>query len=286
MPTPADASTPDTDAQRHQWDRVAAGWKKWWDTIEQASHRVSVRMLELACVSPGQRVLDIATGLGEPALLAARRVAPGGQVVGTDLSPQMLAIARERAATSGLNNVDFIEADAAQLNRPAASFDAVLCRWGITSLPNPFDTMLAVRRLLAPHGAFVTAVWEAGPTGRPLASIATGLAHEMFGEPTSRVDTPAAPKSVQQGLADDLRRAGFSDVRTESMTVTMTWNSADDCVQYLLDVSLDLADVLSGQSSAQHADYRQRLAARLQQYVAADGSVCIPNITICGVARS
>ncbi len=283
---PPDAPTPDTYAQRQQWDRVAAGWKTWWDTIEQASHRVSDRMVELAGVRPGQRVLDIATGVGEPALLAARHVAPNGRVVATDLSPQMLAIARERATASGLTNVDFIEADAAGLDFPAASFDAVLCRWGITSLPNPFDTMLAIQRLLAPRGAFVTAVWEAGPTGRPLASIAMALANEMFGEPRSSVRRPAAPESVQHRLAEDLGRAGFSDVRTEAMTVAMSWHSTDECMQYLHDISLELADVLSGQSSAQHEEYRQQLASRLRRYVGEDGSVRIPNITICGVARS
>ena len=91
----------DADEQRSQWDRVAAGWQTWWRTIEDAAQPVSRRMLALAAVAPGQRVLDIATGIGEPALLAARRVGPQGRVVATDIAPAMLEIARERARSLG-----------------------------------------------------------------------------------------------------------------------------------------------------------------------------------------
>jgi len=69
-------------------------------------------------------VLDIATRIGEPALLAASRVGPAGRVVATDISSQMLDIARERAAMSGLSNVEIRQADAGQLDFPDGSFDA------------------------------------------------------------------------------------------------------------------------------------------------------------------
>ncbi|QDH70338.1 class I SAM-dependent methyltransferase [Marilutibacter alkalisoli] len=124
--------------------------RMWWRTIENAARCVSERMLELAEVEPGQRVLDIATGIGEPALLAASRVGSAGRVVATDISSRMLDIARERAAMSGVSNVEFRQADAGQLDFPDGSFDAVFCRWGVTSLPNPPDALAAIRRMLAP----------------------------------------------------------------------------------------------------------------------------------------
>src|SRR5688500_8387362 len=129
------------DGQRQQWDNVAAGWKKWWRTIEDGAQYVSQRMIELADVKPGQRVLDIATGIGEPALLVASRVGPAGFVVATDISSQMLDIARERATQLGLTNVKFMEADADGLDFPDGSFDTVLCRWGLPSLPDPLCTL-------------------------------------------------------------------------------------------------------------------------------------------------
>src|ERR671933_2665751 len=82
--------------QRQRWDSVAEGWKEWWQTIEVAAQKVSDRLVELARIKPGQKVLDIATGIGEPAITAAKVVGTGGcHVLATDISRQMLAIAKE-----------------------------------------------------------------------------------------------------------------------------------------------------------------------------------------------
>lgn len=242
-------------------------------------------MIELAGVEPGQRVLDIATGIGEPALSVASRVGPAGRVVATDLSPQMLDIARGRASALGLTNVAFMEADAERLDFPDASFDTVLCRWGITSLPNPSNALVTIRRMLTRHGSFATAVWEAEPKGRPLASLATALAREMFDLPSPRPDAPSPSGSVKSALAEEMARAGFADVRAEEMTMTLEFRSTGDCTQYLMDVSPEFAALLSDKSSGQQAEYRRRLAEKLGQYVAADGSARIPNVTICAAGR-
>jgi ubiquinone/menaquinone biosynthesis C-methylase UbiE len=68
MSTQPNDATRREEGQRQQWASVAAGWKKWWRSIERGGQYVSKRMLELAEIKPGQRVLDIATGIGEPAL--------------------------------------------------------------------------------------------------------------------------------------------------------------------------------------------------------------------------
>lgn len=273
------------EEQRQQWDGVAAGWKKWWPTIENGAQYVSKRMLELAEVGPGQRVLDIATGIGEPALLAASRVGPSGRVVATDLSSQMLDIARERAVALGLTNVEFMEADAERLDFPNGSFDAVLWRWGLTDLPNPSNTLIAIRRMLSPNGSFATSVWEAGPRARPLANLAMAAAREMFGLPSPQPEEPSLSGSVENALEKEMTHAGFSDIRIEEMTLALEFSSTDDCAQYLMDVSPVFSDLLADKPSAQQAEYRLRLAEKLQPYVNVDRSVRIPNVTICAVGR-
>lgn len=273
------------EQQRQQWDSVATGWKKWWLTIENGAQYVSRRMIELAEVEAGHRVLDIATGIGEPALLAASRVGPAGRVVATDLSPHMLDIARERAMALGLTNVEFMEADAERLDFPDGSFDAILWRWGLTDLPQPLNTLVAIRRMLAANGSFVTAVWDAGPKARPLASVAATVAREMFDLPSPEAEGPSSSEPVEHALAKELMHAGFSDVRTEALTLTLEFASTEDCTQYLTDVSPVFADLLSGKSAVQQAEYRHRLAGKLQQYVTAEGGVRIPNVTICAVGR-
>src|SRR5215813_2863994 len=109
--------------QRHVWDQVAAGWKKWWPTLEESLQAVSDRLVELAEIRDGQRVLDVGSGSGEPAVTAARRVGLGGSVVATDQSPQMLEIGRQRAAALGLRNLEFQEMDSEALEFSESSFD-------------------------------------------------------------------------------------------------------------------------------------------------------------------
>ncbi len=220
--------------QRQQWDRVAAGWKKWWRTIENGAQQVSDRLIGLAEVEPGQWVLDIATGIGEPALLAASRVGPAGRVVATDISTSMLDIARDRANISGFTNVEFIEGDAERLAFPDSSFDAILCRWGLSSLANPSDTLARIRRMLTPNGSFATSVWEER-SKLPLTSIATAIAQDMFTLPSPPPETALQSELTEGGLERMMIHAGFTDVRAEKMTVTLEWPSAEAFTQYFMD---------------------------------------------------
>ena len=134
--------------QRHEWGEVASGWKEWWKTHESGGQSISNHLLESAGIKRGDRVLDIATGIGEPAISAARRVGPDGRVVATDQAPEMLAIAQERAAAEGLRNIEFIKIDAEELDLPEESFDEVLCRQGLQYLPRLSPTLERVRELL------------------------------------------------------------------------------------------------------------------------------------------
>src|SRR5947208_8135900 len=121
--------------QREAWNGAASGWRRWSPTIDAGTSGISERLVALAGVEAGKRVLDVAAGYGEPALTAARRVGPDGAVVATDISPEMIAYGRERAAEAGLENVEFVESPASSLDFPEASFDAALSRWGIIFEP-------------------------------------------------------------------------------------------------------------------------------------------------------
>lgn len=267
--------------QRTQWDAVAPGWATWWQTIERGAQSVSQRMVDFAEVVPGQRVLDIATGIGEPALLAARRVGPSGRVVATDLSAAMLALASRRAAGMEIRNVDFLEVDAGHLPFPPSSFDAVLCRWGITSLPRHAEILTDIRRLLRPHGIFVTAVWEEDPKSRPLATLATAVLHEIVAPSSPLPHTQPGPGSVAAALRADMLHAGFRHIHTENVALTLEFASTEDCTSYLRDVSPDLTTALSTLSSTQLALFNTRLAQHLQPFRRTGGTVVISNITLC-----
>jgi len=109
--------------------------QEWWKTFENAAQVVSDHLVELAKINPDSRVLDIATGIGEPAITAAKKIRDDngrGHVLATDMSSQMLSIARQRASSLGLQDViEFRKGDADTISLPASTFDAVLCRWGL-----------------------------------------------------------------------------------------------------------------------------------------------------------
>src|SRR5207302_2179849 len=94
--------------QREQWSNVAQGWRKRWVAFERGAQPLSDRMMKLAHVAPGQKVLDVATGIGEPAMTAARMVGPSGRVVAIDQAPQMLEVARERMQATGVETAEFV----------------------------------------------------------------------------------------------------------------------------------------------------------------------------------
>ena|ERR1700704_6305272 len=105
--SPSSSSSFDADqykiAQRQSWDSAASGWKNWWEVTEKGAQKINNRLVELAEIKPGQKVLDFATGIGEPAVTAAKVVGTaGGHVLAIDISPQMLAIAKERTLSLGL----------------------------------------------------------------------------------------------------------------------------------------------------------------------------------------
>src|SRR5215469_3400655 len=148
--------------QRDFWNNAAPGWKQLFVGLDRAAQHESDRLVELARIQWGDRVLDIATGSGEPAITAARKVGPRGLVVATDVSPAMLALARERAASLGIGNVKFVETGAEAIAIEERNFHAAVCRWGLMFVPDLEAAVRRIAELLAPGGSFATAVWSSG----------------------------------------------------------------------------------------------------------------------------
>ena len=108
--------------------------------------------MQAVAPQPGEKVLELAAGLGETGLLAAELVAPGGEVVISDQAEGMLEGARERAAELGIANVRFQVLSGEWIDLPIASVDIVLCRWGYMLMVDPAAALTETRRVLAPGG--------------------------------------------------------------------------------------------------------------------------------------
>src|SRR4029078_8761525 len=119
------------NAQREQWNKDGAAWRRWNPTLDRWYGDVTRHMLDLARIQEGQRILDVAAGAGEPAVSAAERVGPGGYVLATDIAEGIVAHALQVAREHGLKQIETRVMDGEKLDLPDASFDAVLCRLGL-----------------------------------------------------------------------------------------------------------------------------------------------------------
>ena len=121
--------------------------------------RFGQRTIERLPLQPGNRVLDVCCGTGASAIPAARAVRPGGAVVGVDLSESLLHLARAKAAAEGISNVDFHLGDMLDLREAEASFDAVVCVFGIFFVPDIPQAVRALWRLVRTGGLLAVTTW-------------------------------------------------------------------------------------------------------------------------------
>ena len=141
-----------TRVQRYGWDLAADDYEPLWG--RQLSD-VQCALLDAAALTPGEHVLDIATGTGLVAAQAAQAVGDRGRVLGVDLSARMVAAAQRRE----LPNTRFQRMDAQDLALPDGAFDVVLCSLGLMYLPDPRQALHEMRRVLRPGGRLVLSVW-------------------------------------------------------------------------------------------------------------------------------
>lgn len=271
--------------QRAMWDDSAAGWNKWWPTFERAAQNVSDRLVALAGVRVGSRVLDIATGNGEPAVTAARLAGASGHVTAVDQSPGMLAIARERAKSLGLKNIEFVESDAESMALPDASFDACVCRWGLMFMPDLSAVLRTLHRALKPGAGFATAVWNSGDKV-PMITLAADAVRQIAGlkppppgalEPTRLADTSILKTALEQ--------AGFSSIAIEPMAVTFEFASMAEFVAFRSEVGRAQA-MMARLDPATRARVQAAIGDAARKFQDPDRRVRLSNETICFSARA
>jgi len=237
-------------------------------------------MVELLDPQPGAALLDLAAGIGETGFLALERVGPGGSLTTADVAPGMVAAAERRAAELRLDRVSFVVADAQSLPLADASYDGVLCRFGVMLVPEPRRILAEIARVLRPGGRVAFAVWADAErndwaTAGGRAALALGL--------IERPD-PGAPgpfRLADRGRTRELVLAAGLDPRGEE-EIGLEWRyaSLDEWWTVTTDLSRSLRTVLAGLAPGEIAAVRDGAFARLEAHVAGDGSVAIT-----GVAR-
>ena len=244
--------------QRQSWDNVARGWQKWWKTFEKDAQKVNERLVELAEIKQGDRVIDIATGIGEPAITAAKKVGVEGYVLATDISPQMLAIAKERTVSLGLQNiVEFKVVDAEKIlnlqQQPLSPFTAVLCRWGLMFFPNLSSTLTNIYKLLSSGGRIAAAVWSE-PAKVPKLYTAIDIVTQKLGISSTtayahytEILSPFSLANINI-VNNALVKAGFKDIHTEYLNIAFEFLSAEDYTDFAKQIIAPIHNLLANET--------------------------------------
>ncbi len=217
-------SISNSDAQWGSSYRLVAS-EKWKAKSAAMGRDVTDGLVEYAQPRLGMKVLDLASGTGEPAISLAPRVGSDGHVTALDLSSELLQIASERAQQRGLTNLSARQADAQQLPFPDRSFDLVTSRFGVMFFQDCEQALREVHRVLKPGSRACFLAW--GPFEQPYWSSTMGTVVKHVGGPALVPGGPDPFRFSRPGsLSSVLRKAGFSDVAEETRTLPWTWPGA------------------------------------------------------------
>jgi SAM-dependent methyltransferase len=265
------------EESRKRWGDQAAGWEAQRDLVRTATMPVSAWMIDAIDPQPGQTVLELAAGTGDTGLLAAELIEPGGTLICSDFSPEMLAAARRRAEELGIENVRFKQIDAeTSIDVEAASIDGVLCRWGYMLMADPETALRQTRRVLKPGARLALAAWS-GPDDNPW-SVLPMLA--MVERGVIEPPDPSAPGPFTWGeeglIAQQLDAAGFTEHHVEPLDFPMAYSSAADWWDSQSALSGRLTAALRQASDEDVAAVRAALERHAERFAAGDGTLRIP----------
>jgi SAM-dependent methyltransferase len=271
--------------QRTQWNTAASGWRKWNDLIDHAASGISDRLVELAGVQPGSRVLDVACGYGEPSLTAARAAGSDGEVVATDIAAEMIAYGRERAAANGVDNIEFVESAVMDLDLPAESFDAALSRWGIIFDPDGEGAAARVRGFLKPGSKMAIASWGT-PDEVPFLAIPMRTAMSRLNVPPPPPGTPGPlSRPTPEALGGLLEGGGFSDVETEQTEVSFDWDSPEDFTTFVREIAPPISAMINPHPPEVQEETWAAITDAVRE-AAGDGQVRLSNVVLMAAGRA
>lgn len=234
-----------------QWQEAAEAWHRWGPTLENWLGEATEIMLDMAGVSAGHKVLDVAAGAGGQSLAAARRVGPTGSVLATDISENILRFAEVEANKAGLTNIATRVMDGENLEVEEGFFDAVISRVGLIYFPDQQAALTSARRALKPNGKIAAIVYTT-PERNTFFSIPVSIIRRRAQLPAP---APGQPGPFSLGSEGALQRAfetaGFRDIEIRTVAAPLRFGSASECVRFEQESFGALHQMLAGLSESE-----------------------------------
>ena len=251
---------------RQQWQEAAAAWHQWTPLLDEWLGPATERMLDLARVARGERVLDVAAGAGAQSLTAAVRVGPAGSVLATDISPRILEYAAAEAARAGLSNLEVREMDGENPDVGDGSFDVVISRVGLIYFPDRDRALRNLRRTLRPGGRIAAITYStAEQNGFFSLPVSIIRRRANLGPPLPGQPGPfslGAPGVIEEAFA----KAGFREIRVEKMPAPVWLKTAAECVKFEQESFGALHQMLAGLDEAGRAAAWDEIARSLMKF--------------------
>lgn len=261
------------------WAAVAPAWREHADYVDARAAEVTAGMLDSTDPQPGERVLELACGPGGAGLAAASRVAPGGEVVLSDVAAGMTAIAAARAEARGIENVSTCELDIESIEQPDASYDVVLCREGLMFAVDHVRAAREIRRVLRLGGRASIAAWAARERN-PWLGLVFDAVSAQVGE---QVPPPGVPTPFSLGATGQLdavlAAAGFANVRVRELPTPLRAGSFKEWWARTSSLAGPLAKIVAGLPEEAKDGLQARLRKAVEPYTTSAG-IEIPGVTL------
>ena len=244
--------------------------EKWKAKSAVMGSAVTSALVEYSRPLPGMRVIDLASGTGEPAISLAQRVAPQGLVTAVDQSSELLDIAAERARNKKLSNFATQQADAHLLPFADQNFDLATCRFGVMFFSDPQRALRELRRVLKPGVRACFAAW--GPMEQPYWQTTIKIVHRHVGGSLLPAGGADPFRFAAAGsLCEVLSAAGFHEVEESTQNLPWTWpGDAEEVFEYVCQVSAPFRPMLERVPADQWRVIRAEAKAAIERYRVGD----------------
>ncbi len=258
---------------RDQWQTAAEAWFRWSPTLNQWLGQATETMLDMAGISTGHRVLDVAAGAGEQSITIAKKVGTTGYVLASDISSNILEFAEQMAKQAGLKNIETKVMDGENLTIPDATFDAVISRVGLIYFPDQQRALKEMLRVLKPGGK-VAAIVYSTPEKNKFFSVPVSIIRNRAKLPPPLPGQPGPFSLGAEGVIEkSFRQAGFINVKSVIVNSPLIMPAAKDCVRFEKESFGALHQMMSGLTDAEKESVWDEIEQELKKFETEKGFI-------------